>query len=128
MLKIGLLMKKDDSKIPETALQVLQGLLEKGNSPLAEDFKRYRLKRVWPEVIGSTLASKCSPVGFSNGVLYIWVVNATWMNQLFFARTEILKKVNAYMGKSWAGQIRFTMDARDLPADSKLPEDPPEGR
>jgi hypothetical protein len=46
------------------------------------------------------------------------------MNQLFFARTEILKKVNAYMGKSWAGQIRFTMDARDLPADSKLPEDP----
>ncbi|MCC6276727.1 MAG: DUF721 domain-containing protein [Oligoflexia bacterium] len=116
---------KNDDEIPDSALNVLQGLLEKGNSPLAEDFKRYRLKRVWPQVVGPTIAAKCSPVGFSKGILYIWTVSSAWMNQLYFARTEILKKVNDYMGGPWATQIRLTLDARSLPSGSQLPDDPP---
>src|SRR5258708_6096792 len=86
--------------MPSSAVDVLQGLLEKGNSPLAQDFKRYRLKLDWPKVVGPTIAEKCSPVGFANGILYIWVTNATWMNQLFYARRELLKKINAYAGGS----------------------------
>jgi len=112
---------------PHSALDVLQAMLEKGNSPLAQDFKRYRLKLDWAKVVGPTLSEKCSPVGFSNGVVYIWVVNSTWMNQLYFARRELLKKMNSYGGKHWAKDIRFTLDRKDVPTEAACSQDPPAG-
>ena len=106
-------------KDPLSALDVLQSMLEKGNSPLAQDFKRYRLKLDWALVVGETIAEKCSPVGFSNGIVYVWVVSSTWMNQLVLScRNELLKKINTYGGKHWAKTIRFTLDRKDVPADA----------
>jgi predicted nucleic acid-binding Zn ribbon protein len=112
-------MKKDDKKVLPTALDVLQGLLEKGNTPLAEDFKRYRLKLDWAKVVGPTLADKCSPVAFSNGILYIWVTSAPWMNQLFYVRRELVKKINDYAGRSWVKDIRLTQDKKDIPTEAE---------
>jgi hypothetical protein len=75
-------------------------------------------------VVGQMIAEKCSPVAFSNGVLFIWVVNAAWMNQLFFARRELLKKINEYEG-GWVKQIRFTQDRKDVPTTAEcLPDQP----
>ena len=113
---------------PHSALDVLQSMLEKGNSPLAQDFKRYRLKLDWEKVVGPTLAEKCSPVGFSNGTVYVWVVNSTWMNQLYFVRRELLKKINGYGGKHWVRDLRFTLDRKDVPADAAYLKDPQAGR
>jgi predicted nucleic acid-binding Zn ribbon protein len=109
---------------PHSALDVLQSMLEKGNSPLSQDFKRYRLKLDWGRVVGDRLAEKCSPVGFSNGIVYIWVVNSTWMNQLFFVRKEILKKINTYGGRHWVKDIRFTLDRKDVPKEAACSTDP----
>src|SRR5437762_2705537 len=91
-----------------SATEVLQAMLENGKSPLAEDFQRFRLKMDWSQVVGGIICEKCSPAGFSNGILYVWVVNATWMNQLFYVRREIVKKVNEYVGKKWVREIRLT--------------------
>jgi predicted nucleic acid-binding Zn ribbon protein len=102
------------------ALDVLQGLLENGKTPLSEDFKRYRLKLDWSLVVGAAISEKCSPVAYSHGVLYVWVINSTWMNQLFFVRSEILKKVNGYNGAKWAREIRFTQDKKDIPPEAQL--------
>ncbi len=98
--------------------------MEKGNSPLAFDFKRYRLKLDWAKVVGMNIAEKCSPVGCSNGILYIWVINAAWMNQLFYVRRELLKKINQYGGETWVKEIRFTQNKRDVPEDEKWSADP----
>ena len=116
-------MKEDSKSQPKSALDVLQGLLEKGSSPLAQDFKRYRLKLDWPTIVGKTIGAKCSPVGYANGILYVWVVSSAWMNQLTFARKELLKKINTYMGSAWAKEIRFTQDRRDVPSNALSPED-----
>jgi predicted nucleic acid-binding Zn ribbon protein len=106
---------KNRESLPNHAASVIEGLLEKTKSPLAEDFKRYRLKLDWATIVGATIAEKCSPVAFSHGVLFIWVTNSTWLNQLFFVRGEILKKVNKYNGPKWAKEIRFTQDRKDIP-------------
>src|SRR5580692_11686901 len=109
--------KKENSKShPKSALDVLQGMLDKGNSPLAQDFKRYRLKLDWESIVGPTIATRCSPVGYANGIVYIWVISSSWMNQLIFARKEFLKKINLYAGKGWAREIRFTLSRRDVPS------------
>jgi len=109
---------------PRPALDVLQAMLEKGNSPLAQDFKRYRMKLDWPRIVGATLADKCSPVGFKNGILYVWVSSATWMNHLFFARKELLKKINDYGGQGWVKMVRFTQDPKDVPSTDECSKDP----
>jgi predicted nucleic acid-binding Zn ribbon protein len=105
----------EKTKDPKPALDVLQSLLEKGTTPLAADFKRYQLKLDWASIVGATIAERCSPVAYSKGVLHIWVSNAAWLNQLFFVRQEILKKVNKYAGDKWAKEIRFTQDKKDIP-------------
>ncbi len=109
-------MKKENE--PVSALAVLQGMLEKGNSALAQDFKRYRLKLDWEIVVGKTIASRCSPVGFSAGILYVWVTNSVWMSQLFFVRNEFRKKINEHVGHAWVREVRFTQDRRDVPAEA----------
>jgi hypothetical protein len=120
--------KSKPKNTPHSALDVLQGMLEKGNSPLAQDFKRYRLKLDWAKVVGATIGDKCSPIGYTNGILYVWVVNATWMNQLFYVRRELSKKINQYMQTDWVKEIRFTQNRRDVPADGQWTEDQPDGR
>lgn len=102
----------------KNAVDVLEALLEKNKSPLAADFKRYRLKLEWLSVAGEGIAEKCSPVAYSHGILYIWVTSAVWLNQLFFIRTELLRKVNMYNGAGWAKEIRFTQDKKDLPPET----------
>ncbi len=109
-----------DPRDPKPALDVLQNMFEKGKTPLAADFKRYRLKLDWANIVGATISDKCSPVAYSKGVLYIWVSNASWLNQLFFVRGEILKKINKYAGDKWAKDIRFTQDKKDIPEEAEI--------
>ncbi len=116
-------MKDNIKSHPKSALDVLQGMLDKGNSPLAQDFKRFRLKLDWESVVGPTLATRCSPVGYANGIVYIWVMSSSWMNQLVFAKKELLKKINTYAGRGWAKELRFTQDRRDVPSNALSQED-----
>jgi predicted nucleic acid-binding Zn ribbon protein len=109
---------KDTKGHPKTALDVLQGMLEKGNSPLAQDFKRYRLKLDWEQVVGATISARSTPVGYANGIIYIWVMSSAWMNQLVYARRELIQKINGHVGKGWVREIRFTQDKRDVPKEA----------
>ncbi len=111
-------MKEDSKSHPKSALDVLQGMLDKGNSPLAQDFRRFRLKLDWENVVGPRLSQSCSPVGFTQGILYIWVINSVWMNELLYGRKELIKKVNSYAGCKWVREVRFTQDKRDVPKDA----------
>ncbi len=97
-----------------SAMDVLEKLLSKGKTPLAQDFQRYRLKTDWEKIVGPTIAAKTSPISFAHKILHIWVTSSTWMNQLFYARKEILKKINLEMGAGWAREIRFTLDHRQI--------------
>ena len=116
--------KKKRRSNPKQAGDVLQALLEKRNSPLSDQFQRYRLKMKWPEVVGPTFSQVCHPCGYHKGKLYVCAKNSSWMNQLFYARKEILKKVNSYLGLSWVTEVRLTLDARDVPAEAIPKEDP----
>ncbi len=93
----------------DKALDVLHRLFEKGNSPLARDFQRYQLSQNWEKVVGKTVAEVSSPLYVSQGILYIWVKSGPWMNQLFYARSEILEQVKKYLNNDWVKTLRFTL-------------------
>lgn len=97
------------------ASDVLQILFQEGKSPLAEEFSRWQLWRKWPEVVGPTIAAQTDPVGFKDGILFVWVKNSVWIQQLTFMIKPLRKKVNAFYGSDRVRMIRFTTDRKSVP-------------
>ncbi|MFP5518906.1 MAG: DUF721 domain-containing protein [Bdellovibrionia bacterium] len=106
--------KKYRSKM-KAGSEVLQSLFENGKSPLSEQFLRWKLWAKWPEVVGPTIAKNAEPVAYKNGILFLWVKNSTWMQQMVFLRDQIQTTINQKMNQNFVRSIRFTLDRRDVP-------------
>jgi len=95
--------------------EVLQKLFESGNSPLSEQFMRWKLWARWSDFVGPTVAQNTEPVGFYRGTLYLRVSNSSWMQQLSFMKEHIQAKVNQKLGQNFVKNIRYTLDRREVP-------------
>ncbi|WP_374000729.1 DUF721 domain-containing protein [Bdellovibrio bacteriovorus] len=95
--------------------EVLQSLFENGKSPLSEQFMRWKLWAKWEEVVGPTIAKNAEPVGFQRGVLYVWVRNSTWMQQMIFMKDPIRDTINQKFENNFVKYIKFTLDRREVP-------------
>ncbi|UXR64244.1 DUF721 domain-containing protein [Bdellovibrio bacteriovorus] len=108
-----------DSKKPKGKLsigsEVLQSLFENGKSPLSEQFMRWKLWAKWDEVVGPTIAKNAEPVGFQRGVLYVWVRNSSWMQQMIFMKDPIRDTINQKFQNNFVKYIKFTLDRREVP-------------
>ncbi len=97
------------------ATEVLESVLLNNKSPLSDQFLRWKLWRKWPEVVGPTISAQSMPVGFMNGILYVWVKNAVWMNEMLFLAGPVKDKVNTFVDKHWVKQVRFTLNQHEVP-------------
>lgn len=97
--------------------EVLQALFENGKSPLSQQFIRWKLWRKWEEFVGPTMAQISEPVGYHKGVLYVWVKNASWMQQLVFMREPMKETINKKLQTKYVHEIRLTMDKKAVPRD-----------
>lgn len=102
--------------------EVLQRLFEGGNSPLSEQFLRWKMWARWSDLVGPTVAQNTEPVGLNRGVLYLWVRSSSWMQQLTFMKDHIQHTLNQKMGKQVVKNIRFTLDRREVPAEQQSQE------
>jgi hypothetical protein len=89
--------------------------LANGNSPLSDQFLRWKIWRFWPEIVGDTLGKVCEPVGFERGRLYIWVKSSARLQEIRFFEDTLKEKVNAHVGRTWARSLRFTLDRHGIP-------------
>jgi predicted nucleic acid-binding Zn ribbon protein len=96
--------------------EVLQSLFENGKTSLSHQFLRWKLWAKWSDVTGKTIAENTEPVGYSRGVLYIWVRSSTLMHHLQFIKDNIKVKVNEFAGFNYIYEVRFTLDRRSVPA------------
>jgi predicted nucleic acid-binding Zn ribbon protein len=99
--------------------EVLQRLFESGNSPLSEQFVRWKMWARWSEFVGPTIAQNTEPVGFNRGVLYLWVRSSSWMQQLTFMKDPIQDTLNKKLGRPLIKNIRFTLDRREVPSETQ---------
>ncbi len=99
--------------------EVLQSLFENGKSPLSEQFMRWKLWAKWEEVVGPTIAKNAEPVGFQRGVLYVWVRNSSWMQQMIFLKDQIRDTINEKFENNFVRYIKFTLDRREVPQDDQ---------
>jgi len=66
---------------------------------LSDVAKRVRLSSAWNEAVGAEMASRTEPLTLSRGVLTIRSTSAAWQNELTFLKGEILRRINAALGK-----------------------------
>jgi hypothetical protein len=101
---------------------VLHSIFENGKSPLSEQFIRWKLWRKWPDFVGSTISAISEPVSYRRGILYIWVKNSTWMQQMVFMLEPIKDKINTQLGIQYVKTIHLTLDRRSVPTNEDSPE------
>src|SRR5690606_34385998 len=88
---------------------------QNGNSRLSEQFIRWRLWNSWTDVVGREIGARTLPVGLKGGILFIWVKNSVWMQELQFLAEPIREKINTFVGRKFAKEIRFTLDRKTVP-------------
>ena len=87
------------------------------------------LTRRWPKLVGPVLAANSLPAYFLGNELWIYTTHAIWMQQLGFAKPELLKKVNTFLAEYGGPQVsdlRWTLQPADFPTlPTEKPEPPP---
>lgn len=69
--------------------------------------------------MGATMGSVSEPVGYYRGVLYVWVKNSSWMQQLVFMREPMKEAINKKLEMKYVHEIRLTLDRKAVPQDAQ---------
>jgi hypothetical protein len=109
--------KKKKPKI-SSGSEVLQALFENGKSELSVQFIRWKLWMKWSEFVGPTMGQVSEPVGYKNGLLFVWVKNSSWMQQMVFMREPMKDAINKKLEKKYVKEIHLTMDRKAVPEDA----------
>jgi predicted nucleic acid-binding Zn ribbon protein len=67
----------------------------------------------WPAAVGAQIAQVTEPVSISaDGVLWVRVTTAAWMNELSLLAPTLLARLNAVPGRPAVTQLRFRLGRR----------------
>lgn len=66
---------------------------------LAEEIRRHRVVIEWAELVGTRVAARTRPSPVQeDGLLWVWVINSSWLHQLSFMRNDLLARINERLG------------------------------
>jgi len=61
----------------------------------------------WDRAVGDGIAKNARPAAFKGKLLLVNVTSSTWMHQLQFLKTDIIKQINHALGKELVKEIKF---------------------
>jgi hypothetical protein len=82
---------------------------------LAERLREAEIWRIWPDVVGATLATRACPVRIINGTLTVAVSSAPWMQELRFMTAMMKEKLNSCLGAEVVHEIVLKAGRVDNP-------------
>ena len=83
---------------------------------LSERLREAEIWRIWPDVVGETLACRACPVRIINGTLTVAVSSAPWMQELRFMTSIMKEKLNSCLGAEVVKEILLKMGKVEKPA------------
>ncbi len=86
-------------------------------------FIRWKLWKKWSEFVGPSMGAVSEPVGYQRGVLYVWVSNSAWMQQLVFMREHMRDAINKKLEQEYVREVRLTMDKKSVPRDAQASDE-----
>lgn len=113
------------------------GKFESVNGILPELFRSLGLKKqysghmisfYWERIVGADIARHIRPVRVSFQTLFLTAKSSVWANQLMLMQTEIIQKINAFVGEFCVKEIRFCRDGGKEKTEEKVAQEPDMGR
>lgn len=83
---------------------------------LAERLREAEIWRIWPDVVGVTLASRAQPVRIIDGKLTVAVSSAPWLQELRFMTVMMKEKLNGCLGAEVVREIVLKAGRVKIPA------------
>jgi hypothetical protein len=98
-------------------------------SGLAERLREADIWRLWPEVVGRTVASRATPLRIIKGTLTVAVSSGPWKQELTFLKGLMKQKLNEHLGGEVvreivlkSGQIDRENPGQMMPPEEALPK------
>ncbi len=98
------LNKQSASRISE----ILPGVIS--SMGLEDRMEELRLIKEWQSVVGKVVAERSHPREIRNEELIVAVDSNVWMQELWFRRQEILKRIGELFPRVAVKSIRFELD------------------
>ncbi len=102
--------KRPKMKFPAPLGSILRR--EMGSTVLAERLREIEIWRIWPQVVGETVASRATPLRIIKGVLTVAVSSGPWMQELRFMTQMMREKLNQALGAELVTSIVLKTGAR----------------
>ena len=64
-----------------------------------------RVKAIWEQVMGKTIATYTSNISVQKNILYLTVVSAPLKQELLYAKDAIRKRVNEAVGEEYIREV-----------------------
>ncbi len=100
----------------KSGAEVLHKLLEDKGGPVSDQYLRWKLWLAWKDIVGQTVSENAEPVSYRYGVLWLWVRNSVWMQQMTFMLEPIKNSVNQKFKEGFVKEIKLTLDRKQMPA------------
>ena len=95
-------------KKPSPLGDVLAGVLR--DSGIAERVEQARLIPEWPALVGAQIAAVTEPTSIAaDGTMFVRVTTNAWMNELSLMEPELLRALNATVGRAPVKRIRWLL-------------------
>ena len=86
---------------------ILPGLIERLG--LTSGLKSREVVTLWPRVVGVPISRKTEAQDIEAGVLVVNVRESAWMQELYFLKPDIIKKLNRELGETIVKDIKFRL-------------------
>lgn len=100
----------------KTGAEVLQKLLEGKAGPVSDQYLRWKLWLNWKDIVGPTVSDNAEPISYHRGVLWLWVRNSVWMQQMSFMTEPIKQSINQKFKENFVREVRLTLDRKLTPS------------
>lgn len=77
------------------------------NLAIASKLKEYRLKKLWPVVVGEGISKRAEPLRLIGDTLYCAVSSSAWMTELSYQKPVLIEKLNEAAGQKGLREIIF---------------------
>lgn len=80
------------------------------SKPFADGLAGWLAVERWAKVVGEEIAARSHAVRFERGIVYVQVVNSSWVQELSFLRRRIVRQLNREIGRNVVTDIRFSLE------------------
>ena len=91
---------------------------------LAERLREAEIWRLWPEIVGKTIAARAMPVRIIKGTLTVAVSSGPWKQELTFLKGMMIEKLNERLGGAVVREI--VLKSGQVNSDALVALSPPE--